>query len=148
MNGSKVAATLLGAGLALGGAAQAQEFSRDYDELRSVRSDTDSVTVRWSMPFSGRDAEEAAPRMSLRLSQAGGGEMRNLDVVTYSFAPNAEQRLSSPFQFTANANGDGQGIGGWISEHPILFGVGLAVVGWGIYEATQDDDDPAPQVMS
>jgi len=146
MHGSKIAAALLGVGLALGGAAQAQEFGRDYDEIRSARTDTDSVTLRWSMPFGGRTQQEAAPRMSLRLSQAGGGEMRNLDVVTYTFAPNAEQRLSSPF--TYNANGDGGGIGGWISEHPILFGVGAALVGWGIYEATQGDDDPAPQVSS
>jgi hypothetical protein len=144
MKNGQIAAAMLGLGLAFaGGAAQAQDFGRDYDDISASRSQDDSVALRFSLPLGGgerADSEESfAPRLSLRLNQSAAGDMRSLDVLSYSFAPNAEQRLSSPFRM--NANGDGRGFGGWIADHPILFGVAAGLVVWGVVEATEDDDD-------
>jgi len=148
MENVKVAAALLGMSLALGGGvAQAQDFSRDFDDLRTAQSRDDSVQMRFSMPLGGGDRTEAdAPRLSLRFNQAAAGDMRSLDVVSYSFAPNAEQRLSSPFRM--NAAGDGGGAFGWIADHPILFGIATGLVIWGVVEATEDDDEEAAPIQS
>lgn len=148
MKNGQIAAAMLGLGLALGGgAAQAQDFGRDYDDLRASRAEDDSVAVRFSLPLGGGEARERdaafSPRLSLRLNQSAAGDVRSLDLVSYSFAPGASERLSSPFRM--NAAGDGGGLGGWIADHPILFGVGAGLLIWGVVEATDDDDDePAP----
>jgi len=148
MENVKVAAALFGMSLALGGgAAQAQDFNRDFDDIRASRTQNDSVQVRFALPLGGSERSDSeAPRLSLRLNQATAGDMRSLDVLSYSFAPNAEQRLSSPFRM--NAAGDGGGPLGWIADHPILFGVAAGLVIWGVVEATKDDDDEEPQVQS
>jgi hypothetical protein len=145
MKNGQIAAAMLGLGLAFaGGAAQAQDFGRDYDDISASRSQDDSVALRFSLPLGGGERADSdasfAPRLSLRLNQSAAGDMRSLDVLSYSFAPNAEQRLSSPFRMNA-ANGDGRGFGGWIADHPILFGVAAGLVVWGVVEATEDDDD-------
>ncbi len=144
MKNGQVAAAMLGLGLAFSaGAAQAQDFNRDFDDVRASRTQDDSVALRFALPLGGGEREDRdAPRLSLRLNQADAGDMRSLDLVSYSFAPNAEQRFSSPFRF--NAAGDGRGVGGWIADHPILFGVAAGLVIWGVIEATEDDDDEEP----
>ena len=143
MKNEQVAAALLGLGLALGGgAAQAQDFNRDFDDVRASRTQDNSVQLRFALPLGGGERSDAdAPRLSLRMNQAAAGDMRSMDVLSYSFAPNAEQRLSSPFRM--NAAGDG--AFGWIGDHPILFGVGTALVIWAVVEATDDDDDEQVQ---
>ena len=148
MRNEQVAAALLGLGLAFGGgAAQAQDFSRDFDDIRAARTQDDSVQLRFALPLGGGERNDAdAPRLSLRLNQAATGDMRSMDVLSYSFSPNAEQRLSSPFRM--NAAGDGGGPLGWIGEHPILFGVAAGLVIWGVIEATEDDDDEEQQLQN
>ncbi len=146
MKNEQVAAALLGLGLALGGgAAQAQDINRDFDDVRASRTQDSSVQLRFALPLGGGERSDAeAPRLSLRLNQAAAGDMRSLDVLSYSFAPNTDQRLSSPFRM--NAAGDG--AFGWIGDHPILFGVATGLVIWGVVEATEDDDDEEQPVQS
>ena len=140
---AKSLAAAVGFGLTLGSVAQAQDFDRDFDQVRASRSESDSVTLRWSTPLGGRADRSASPSLALRFSQnAGSGEMRSLDLVSYSFGADDGQRLSTPFQL--NVAGDGGGVGGWIMSHKILAGVGVALLVWGVVEATDDDDDDAP----
>jgi len=148
MKNAQISAAMLGLGVALSaGTAQAQDFSRDFDDIRTARSQDDSVAVRFALPLGGQREETDAPRLSLRLNQSAAGDMRSLDIVSYSFSPNAEHRLSTPFQL--NAAGDGRGVGGWIADHPILFGVAAGLVIWGVVEATEDaDDEEAAPVLN
>lgn len=133
----------LGAGLMLAAPANADE--RDFDRMRADRaSEGEAVAVRWTLPFgeTRRSTMEGA-RLSLRLSQSAGGAHRAMDVISYTFAAEgADGRVESPF--VLRAAGDGEG--GWLSstQNKILFGVGAALLVWGIIEATEDDDDPAP----
>lgn len=143
---AKSLAAAVGFGLTLGSVAQAQDFDRDFDQVRAARSESDSVTLRWSAPLGGRIDHNAGPRLSLRLSQDAGGEMRNLDLVSYSFGADEGQWLSTPFQL--NAADDGGGMGSWIASHKILVGVTAALVIWGVVEATDDDDDAPSGVCS
>lgn len=135
----------LGAGLMLAAPAQAEE--RDFDRMRSDRaSEGEAVAVRWSMPFGGAARQDSAEgaRLSLRFTQAGAGAQRSMDVISYSFAADgADGRIESPF--VLRAAGDGEG--GWLSstQNKVLFGIGAALLVWGIVEATEDDDEtPAP----
>jgi hypothetical protein len=137
------AAGALAAGLAFAGGAQAQDFNRDFDQLRSDRSEGDSVQLRWSTSLGGsRHDSDAGPRLALRLSQnAGTGDVRNLDVVSYSFTGEGD-RLRTPFRL----NADGDGEGGWLSTTmgKVLLGAGVGLVIWGVVEATDDDDGDQP----
>jgi hypothetical protein len=134
-----MAAVALGVGLALAPAVQAQDFDRDFDQLRADRSEDNGLSLRWSTSLGARRADEAGPRLALRLSRdVGGGQMQNLDIVSYSLAAHDRQRLSAPFAF--NATGDGHGFGGWVSSHKILVGASAALLIWGIIELANDDD--------
>ncbi len=136
----------LGVGLAFSGATQAQEFVRDYDTVRAARSESDSVMLRWSAPFGGRNDVERAPRLALRLNQAAGDDLRGVDLVTYSFTSNPEARIATPFRLNVSDDGDGS-FGQWVSEHRILTAIGAGLLIWGVVEATQDDDEaPAPSL--
>lgn len=138
MRVSKMAAAAIGAGLAFGQVAQAQDYGRAFDQVLAERSQSNAVSLRWSAPLGGGVGAGDDGRFALRLTQSSGGASHSLDVMTYSFGAPEGERLATPFQL--NANDDGSGVGGWISSHKLLFGAGLALAIWGVVEATQDDD--------
>lgn len=136
-------AAALGAGL-FAGTAQAQEF-RDYDNLNSARaSEGEAVRMRLTIPFGQAEADRRDTRVSFALQQGDGeGAMRSVDVFSFSLTGDAPPRLETPFALGA-AEGEG-----FFSKpmNWLWIGLGVGAAYW-IYEETQDDDDPAPQVNS
>jgi hypothetical protein len=129
----------LGAGLFCAGQAQAQDFGRDFDQLRSDRAgEGQTLSLRWSTTLgSERTSVAQGPRLALQLSRAdAGGDVNRLDVVSYAFN-GADNHLQTPFTF--NAANDGEG--GWLSStrNKVLFGVGAALLIWGVIELADDD---------
>lgn len=129
----------LGAGLMFAGQAQAQDFGRDFDQLRSDRAgDGQTLTLRWSTALGSERASAAqGPRLALQFSRTDAdGEVNSLDVVSYAFN-DADYPLRTPFTFNAAADGEG----GWLSStrNKVLFGVGAALLIWGVVELADDD---------
>lgn len=133
-------AAALGAGL-FAGAAEAQEFQRDYDAFNSARaSEGEAVRMRLTIPFQA-EADRRDTRLSFALQQgAGDGQMRSLDMFSFSLAGDRPQ-FETPFAF-----GAADGEGGFFSKpiNWLWIGLGVGAAYW-IYDETQDDDDPAPQ---
>lgn len=131
-------AAAMGAGLMAGDAA-AQNM-RDFDSLNSARaSEGEAVRVRFSIPFQ-REDERRDTRVSFALQQGDGeGQMRNLDMFSFSLTGDAPPRLETPFAL-------GAAEGGFFSKpmNWVWIGLGVGAAYW-IYEETQDDDDPVPQ---
>jgi hypothetical protein len=136
-------AAALGAGL-FAGAAEAQEFQRDYETLNSARaSEGQAVRMRLTIPFQA-EAERRDTRLSFALQQGDGeGRMRSLDMFSFSLAGDTPQ-LETPFAFNA-----ADGEGGFFSKpiNWLWIGLGVGAAYW-IYDETQDDDDPAPSLNS
>jgi hypothetical protein len=129
----------LGAGL-LAAPASAQDF-RAFDEVQSQRaSREDAVRMRFTLPFGETETGREEPRLAFGFAHDfGGGQMSNLDLVSFSLAGDAP-RLETPLRL--NANGDGSA---WY-ESPtnwLLIGAGVAVA-WAIYDHNDDDDEEAP----
>lgn len=134
-------AAALGAGL-FAGTANAQEFRRDFDSLNSGRaSEGEAVRMRFTVPFQ-TEAERRDTRVSFALTQGNGeGQMRSLDMFSFSLTGDAPPRFETPFAF-----GAADGEGGFFSKpiNWLWIGLGVGAAYW-IYDETQDDDDaPAP----
>lgn len=138
MTTSKIwAAAALSAGLLVAGAANAQ----DYFQQRGDRAaEGETVALRLTVPFGGAvKAKDAAPRLALGFSRTDAeGAMRGMDLATWHFDGGGSQ-LETPFRAYA-----GEGPGGWIAAHPVLFTIGAGLIIWGVVEATQDDEDDTP----
>lgn len=138
MSFTKTLALSAALGLSFAGAAQAEDFSREFDQVGAARaSEGEAVQLRFSMPLGGhaRADRQDGPRLALRMSQAtGGGDLRALDVVSYNFG--AAEPVQTPFAM-------GYAEGGFWSkpQNWLLVGLGAAVVVWGVVELTEDDDD-------
>lgn len=132
-------AAALGAGL-FAGAANAQEL-RDFDSLNSGRaSEGEAVRMRLTIPFQ-RQEERRDTRVSFALQQGTGeGQMRSLDMFSFSLTGDAPPRLETPL-----ALGVGDSEGGFFSKpiNWLWIGLGVGAAYW-IYEENQDDDTPAP----
>ncbi|MEQ1493474.1 MAG: hypothetical protein ABL932_23305 [Terricaulis sp.] len=129
----------MGAGLMAGNAA-AQDM-RDFDSLNSARaSEGEAVRVRFSIPFQ-REEERRDTRVSFALQQGDGeGQMRSLDMFSFSLTGDAPPRLETPLALGVS-EGDG------FFSRPmnwVWIGLGVGVAYW-VYDENQDDDDPAPQ---
>lgn len=138
MTTSKIwAAAALSAGLLVAGAANAQDYFRQQGD-RATEGET--VALRLTLPFGGSVRDKAAaPRLALGFSRTDAeGAMRGVDLATWRFDGGGSQ-LETPFRAYA-----GEGAGGWISAHPVLFTVGAGLIIWGVVEATQDDEDDTP----
>ncbi|MBL8545897.1 MAG: hypothetical protein JNL81_05495 [Hyphomonadaceae bacterium] len=133
-------AAALSAGLMAGNAA-AQDM-RDFDSLNNARaSEGEAVRVRLTIPFQ-REAEQRDTRVSFALQQGDGeGRVRNLDMFSFSLTGDAPPQLETPFALGA-ADGDG-----FFSKpmNWVWIGLGVGAAYW-LYEESQDDDDPAPQI--
>jgi len=134
-------AAALGAGL-FAGAAEAQEFRRDYDRVNDARaSEGEAVRMRLTIPFQA-EADRRETRLSFALQQGdGNGQMRSLDMFSFSLTGGEPPRLETPFAF-----GAADGEGGFFSKPVNWLWVGLGVgAAYWLYEENQDDDDPVPQ---
>ncbi|MEZ5960416.1 MAG: hypothetical protein R3C30_08305 [Hyphomonadaceae bacterium] len=133
-------AAALGAGL-FAGSAEAQDFRRDYDTISNGRaSEGEAVRMRLTIPFQAQE-ERRESRLSFSLQQGNGeGQMRNIDVFSFSLTGDAPPRLETPFALNA-----ADGEGGFFSKpvNWLWIGLGVGAAYW-IYEESQDDDDPPP----
>ena len=132
-------AASVGAGL-FAAPANAQEM-RAFDEIQSQRASAeDAVRVRFTLPFGQAETSRQDPRLAFGFAHDfGGGQMSNLDLVSFSLAGDAS-RLETPLAL--NANGDGSA---WYTSPTnwLLIGAGVAVA-WAVYDHNQDDDDGPP----
>jgi len=134
-----LALAALGTGL-MAGAANADEL-RAYDQIQSDRaSEGDVARIRFTVPFGQSASRPEQTRLSFGFARnLGDGQTGSVDVLSLSLSGDTP-RLESPLAF--NANGDG---GPWYGSPRNWLWIGLGAVAiWGIYEATDDDEDSGP----
>ncbi len=133
-------AAVVGASL-FPGAAQAQQFRRDYDTITSGRaSEGEAVRMRLTIPFGQAEADRQDTRLAFGFQQGDGeGSLRSVDVFSLSLTGNAPPQIETPFTLGASEGGN-------FFTKPlnwIWIGLGVGAAYW-IYDETQDDDDDAP----
>ncbi len=137
INKTAMFGAVLSGALCLAGQIQAQDFGRDLALGEARQGQT--LALNLTVPFGGdRREADAAPRLGLRFSQGDVfASTRGVDLAAVSFAP-AGPRLRTAFNLNA-----AEGGGSWFApmSHRVIFGLGVVLVGVGVYEATKDDNN-------